>query len=134
MAEFLEYDPHTGIRTDTTWDEASQGMTLHRSADVEPILDFAKGAVNEGGLNRTDIKRGWWMYATLPPIVQLQMRAKGIDISRADHQSRMMAEINEHYPHLKCTSGMDGPRSAKKIYLRSIAFTRKRLTLASRVI
>jgi hypothetical protein len=49
--------------------------------------------------------------------VQLQMRAKGIDISREDHQSRMLAEINEHYPHLKTTTGNDGPRSVKKLYL-----------------
>lgn len=116
MSDFFEVDPLTGIRSDFKWDDMKQEYTIVRSQDVEPLLDRAKAMANEGGLNREDIKRGWWHYATIPPIVQLQMRAKGINISDPDHQKRMIQEINTHYPHLKTTTGMmDG-----RVKLRSV--------------
>lgn len=105
MSEFFEYDPTTGIRTDTAWNESTGEMTLIRAADVEPVLDFSKAVSNEVGLNREDIKKGWWLYAKLPPIVILQMRAKGINVFDQNDQRRMFEEINASYKHLKCTTG-----------------------------
>jgi hypothetical protein len=110
MSDFIEIDPVTGIRSDFKWNENDQRYTIERVADVEPVLDFAKAMANDGGLNRADIKRGWWLYATIPPIVIVQMRAKGIDIFNQDHQARMLAEINSNYPMLKCTTGNWGGR------------------------
>ena len=108
MPQFFEFDPVTGIKTDTAWDEQSQQMTLIRTADVEPVLNYTRERANTVGLNREDIKEGWWCYAKLPPIVILQMRAKGIDVTNRDHQDRMFQEINENYPHLKMTTGNEG--------------------------
>ena len=108
MSDFFEIDPLTGIRSDFKWNENDQEYTIERYADVEPVLDFAKGCANDLGVNREDIKRGWWLYAKIPPIVMLQMRAKGIDIHNRDHQERMFEEINTHYPHLRCTTGVEG--------------------------
>jgi hypothetical protein len=105
MSEFFEYDPVTGIRSDLAWSESTQEMSLIRTADVEPVLDFAKAISNEVGMNRGDIKKGWWLYAKLPPIVILQMRAKGIDVFDQNDQKRLFQEINREYPHLKCTTG-----------------------------
>lgn len=110
MSEFMEYDPLSGIRTDTTWDENEQKMTLIRSADVEPVLDYAKSMANDLGKNSPGIKNGWWLYAKIPPIVIVQMRAKGIDVFNRDHQDRLFAELNSHYPNLKCTTGNQGGR------------------------
>ena len=107
MSELFEIDPLTGIRTDTSWDEATQQMTLTRSADVEGVLDYAKFVSNEVGKNSKDIKRGWWLYAKLPPIIILQMRAKGINVFDANDSGRVVAEINAHYPYLKTTTGVD---------------------------
>lgn len=117
MSEFFEYDPTTGIRTDTAWSESTGEMTLIRTADVEPVLDFSKAVSNEVGLNREDIQKGWWLYAKLPPIVILQMRAKGINVFDLNDQKRMFAEINTHYPHLKCTTGNEGGTAGKVITL-----------------
>lgn len=108
MSEFFEYDPLSGIRTDTEWDESAQEMKLIRTADVEPVLDFTKAVANEVGMNRADIARGWWLYAKLPPIVILQMRAKGIDVFDQNDQKRMFEEINTEYPALKATTGVEG--------------------------
>lgn len=116
MSEFFEYDPVTGIRTDLSWSESEQKMTLIRTADVEPVLDFCKANAN-AGLNRKGIQESWWCYAKLPAIVILQMRAKGINVFDQNDQKRMFAEINSHYPHLKMTSGNEGGRTGKVISL-----------------
>ena len=111
MAEFFEYDPLTGIRTDTAWDEMSQQLTLIRTANVEPVLDYTKALSNDGDVSKRGIAESWWLYAKIPPIVMLQMRAKGIDCSNPDHEKRMFAEINTNYPHLKCTVGNHGGKT-----------------------
>lgn len=107
MSDFFEFDPVTGIKTDFKWNESDQQYTLIRRADCEPVLDWTKAVSNEAGVNREGIRAGWWLYAKLPPIVILQMRAKGIDVYNRDHQQRMYEEINAHYPYLKCTTGRE---------------------------
>ena len=111
MAEFFEYDPFTGIKTEMAWDDQNQEMTLIRTANVAPVLDFTKSVSNEVGMNQQDIKKGWWLYAKLPPIIILQMRAKGINVFDQNDQKRMFEEINTHYPHLKCTTGVEGGKT-----------------------
>lgn len=108
MSQFLEYDPITGIRTDTGWDEQTQAMTLIRTADVEPVLDYSKALSGESEAWKEGVKQGWALFAKLPPIVILQMRAKGINVFDKNDQARMFAEINTHYPHLKCTTAKEG--------------------------
>ena len=117
MAEFFEYDPITGIRTDTSYDEMTGEMTLHRSGDSQAVLDFTRSMAADVGLNREGMKTGYWLYAKLPPINILQMRAKGINVFDSNDQKKMFAEINEHYPHLKTTTGYEGARSSKQIYI-----------------
>lgn len=111
MSEFFEIDRYSGIRTDTSWNPNEQSLTIHRQADVEPVLDYAKAVSNELGVNRQDIKKGWWLYAKLPPIVILQLRAKGINVFDKNDEKRMFEELNTHYPHLKCTTGNHGGKS-----------------------
>jgi hypothetical protein len=115
MSDFMEIDPISGIRSDFKWNENDQEYTIVRTADVEPVLDFTKAVANEVGINREDIQKGWWLYAKIPPIVEVQMRAKGIHVGNPDHHARMLAEINTHYPYLKTTTGNDGGRAGKVI-------------------
>lgn len=110
MAEFFEYDPFSGIRTDTSWNENEQKMTLHRYADVEPVLDYSKEMAADTSVSQRGIKQGWWCYAKLPPIVILQMRAKGINVFDQNDEAKMFAEINSNYPWLKLTQGNHGGR------------------------
>ena len=116
MSDFFEIDPVSGIRSDFKWNENEQEYNIVRTADCQPVLDFATWARNEGGLNREGIKANWWLYAKIPPIIELQLRAKGIDIHNPDHHKRMLAEINTNYPAIKCTTGTDGGRT-KAIFL-----------------
>jgi hypothetical protein len=108
MSDFFEIDPFSGIRTDFKWNENDQEYTLLRSADVEPVLDFSKEMAADRSVSQKGIKQGFWLYAKLPPIVILQMRAKGINVFDQNDEAKMFAEINEHYPYLKLTQGNHG--------------------------
>jgi len=108
MSDFFEIDPFSGIRTDFKWSENDQEYTLLRSADVEPVLDYSKEMAADTSVSQRGIKQGFWLYAKLPPIVILQMRAKGINVFDQNDQKRMFEEINSVYPHLKTTTKNEG--------------------------
>lgn len=108
MPEFFEYDPLYGIKTETSFSEATGEMTVIRTSDVEPYLKHAHNNRQELGLNRNGIRENWWCYATIPPIVQVQLRAKGLDVGNKDHEKRIIEELNTNYPHLKMTTGKMG--------------------------
>lgn len=109
MADFLDYDPVTGISNYFDYDEMTGEARITRVADVEPLLDYTRKLAREGGTDK-GIKKGFWLYAKVPPIVELQMRAKGISLTDADATKRIIQEINTNYPHLKCTQKVDGGR------------------------
>lgn len=111
MSQFFEFDAAHGIRTDTEYDEATGQMTIHRTADVEPVLDYTKALARDGEVSRRGIKESWWLYAKIPPIVMLQLRAKGINIFDKNDEPRVFAELNTNYLHLKCTAGNHGGKT-----------------------
>lgn len=115
MADFLDYDPVTGIRHDLEYDEMTGEARITYTQDVEHVLEYTKRLANDG-LTDGGIKKGWWLYAKIPPIVQIQMRAKGIDIMDPNATNRIIQEINTHYPMLKTTQKNEGTKE-KQIYV-----------------
>lgn len=109
MPEFFEYDPHSGVRTDFDYDEATGNVILQRSQDVEALLDYNKALANAGATDK-GIKESWWLYAKIPPIFMLKMRAKGINVEDGRHMDRVLAEINTNFPYLKCTQKNEGKK------------------------
>jgi len=108
MPEFFDYDPLTGVRYDFDYDEETGEAHIHSTADVESLLDYTK-AVRNDGLKDHGIKESWWLYAKIPPIVMMKMRAeKGIEVGNPAHTKRIIEEINTHYPHLKVTQKNHG--------------------------
>jgi hypothetical protein len=47
------------------------------------------------------------------------MLEKGINISKLEDQPAMFRELNEHYSHLKCTTGKEGKSAAPVYFLPS---------------
>lgn len=109
MPQFLEYDPQTGVRTDFDYEEDTGNVILTRSQDVEALLDYNKALRNAGATDK-GIKESWWLYAKIPPIFMLKMRAKGINVEDGRHIDRVVAEINTNYPSLKTTEKNEGKK------------------------
>ena len=117
MAEFFEFDPETGIKTETSFDEMTGELTIYRSADVEPYLKEAQLHRNEKGKDKQGIDEGWHHYATLPPVVQVMLRAKGFNLDGRDNLKDLLREINEHWSALKMTTGKEGASAAPIYFL-----------------
>lgn len=108
MSDFYEIDPDTGIKSVFKWSENDQQYTIHRSQDVQGVLDYAKERRARLGLDRPGIKESWWCYATIPAGVMLELRAKGLHVGNRDHEKRIIEEINTNYPHLKTVEAKVG--------------------------
>lgn len=115
MPEFLDFDPVTGITHWFDHDEMTQETRITYTQDVQPILDYTRRLASESATDR-GIKEGWWKYAVIPAIVQVKLRAMGIDINDPTATKRIIEEINTHYPALKTTQKTDGGK-LKQIYL-----------------
>ena len=109
MSSFFDYDPLSGVRTDFEYDETTGDVTLHRTQDVGHLLDYTKALANDGLTDR-GIKKGWWLYAKIPPIEMIRMRNKGINVEDGRHIDRVISEINTNYPYLKCTQKNEGKK------------------------
>lgn len=107
MADFLDYDPHSGITHWFEHDELTNQTKITYTQDIEPLLEYNKTLANDPRNFERGVKKGWWLYAKIPAIVQVKMHAKGIDINDPTATKRIIQEINEHYPALKCTSKND---------------------------
>ena len=106
MSTFLDFDPITGITHYFDHDETTNLSSITYVQDVEPLLEYTKAMANASATDG-GIKKGWWLYAKIPPIVQVKMRAKGINLNDPQATKRIIQEINEHYPALKVTQKND---------------------------
>lgn len=100
MAEFFDYNPHNGMVYHTEEGEGDD-LILRSEQDVDPILDALKEKRNKD--DGSGIKRGYWHYCSIPTMVELELRQKGINIYNKHQTKEVLKEINTNYPHLKAT-------------------------------
>lgn len=115
MAEFMDFDPLTGISHYFEHDDLTNETKITYVQDVEKVLDYTKAVANDG-MKDGGIKRGFWLYAKIPPVVEIAMRAKGIRLNDPSATKRIVQEINENYPHFKVTQKKHGT-GVKQIYV-----------------
>jgi hypothetical protein len=101
--DLFDYDPLTGVAEYFDYDRENDVAVIRTVQDVDGFLDEMKRRRQDAELTRKGIKQGWWHYASIPSVVILQLRAKGIDVYNKDHAKAVFREINENYPYLKTT-------------------------------
>jgi len=101
MSDFLSFDPLTGVRKLLDMDE--ERVYTRTEQDVGPLLD--RTAQERRERRWDDRKLEFRLYARIPVVVQLELRAKGLDIYSQDRAMirRVLSEINTNYPNLKTT-------------------------------
>ncbi len=98
--EFFDYDPLTGVTHYT--EQIGDDTFVFTEQDLTPLIERNKAMANQG-LADKGIKEGWWPYCDIPPVVELALRKKGINIHDPSHGKAMFKEINSNYPYLKKT-------------------------------
>ena len=102
MSEFIGYNADRG-----TWYEAEfedDGTTHVRTRqDTRPVLDAIQRKRNSGYVDR-GIKKGFWHYASIPAVVEVDMKRRfGVSIYNKHQTNEMLKIIDQHYPYLKNT-------------------------------
>lgn len=104
MSKFLDYSPHNGTWVETDYCPHEDKLTVHRKQDVEGVLEYAKANRNSGINDKIGKDFFFSKYAIIPPVVQVEMKKKGIDIGNPHQTREILREINQNYKHLKCTN------------------------------
>lgn len=104
MPEFFSYDPLSGVTRFFDYEEDTGLVRIHSQQDVDSMLRVTTETANTGAAD-AGIKKGFFHYASLPPVVQLELRKKGIDIYSKDPSMirRMDQEIETVYSRFKTT-------------------------------
>lgn len=105
MPEFFSYDPLSGVTRYFDYEEDTHKVRIHSQQDVEPYLKRTEFLARTGATDAAWKKHDFTLYAELPPVVQLELKNKGIDIYSKDPTMirRMMDEINTKYKRFKTT-------------------------------
>jgi hypothetical protein len=105
MPEFFSYDPLTGVRKLFDYDESTHTAIIRSEQDVEGLLARNRELRNTRACDNPKSELRLW--ASIPTIVQLELRKKGLDIFSKDQTMlrRVRREIEANYPYLK-TSDM----------------------------
>jgi hypothetical protein len=103
MADFFSYDPLKGVTKYFDYDEMTGDAFIRTEQDVEPLLRETMENRNTG--SQESPRKDFKLYASIPPVVQLELRKKGIDIYSKDPSMirKMLQTINREYPYLKST-------------------------------
>ena len=100
----FDHDPLSGLTTYYDYDPVQDEVTLSYQQDVGGFLDVLTQKRNNEDATKQGIKNSMWHYATIPPVVIMELKAKGIDIFDPSHTQAMLREINANYPACKVTT------------------------------
>lgn len=102
MSEFFDWNYDRGCWYEHDFDNQTGETIITTKQDVKPVVDKAAKLRNAGHIDE-GIKQGMWHYATIPPVVELELRKKGISLTKQSDRNRLLKEIDQNYPHLKLT-------------------------------
>lgn len=103
MPLLLDHDPLTGVTQYFDYDPIKDEFSITSVQDVKPFLDHLQALRNDPEYSKKGMKAEWWHYASIPAVVEIEMRKKGIDIYDKSATQAIIKEINTNYPWLKAT-------------------------------
>ena len=92
-----------GVKTSMQYDELTDQLTVTTEQDLSSFLDNMKARRNDENYWKRGVKEEFAHYCSIPPVVIMQMKAKGIDVFNPGHMKDVLREINQNYPYLKAT-------------------------------
>ncbi len=103
MPMLFDYDAETGVTTNFDYDPVNDQVFLTYTQDVSGFLDQMQAVRNDPSISQKGIRESWWKYASIPPVVEMELLKKGLSLSDKNHTKAIFTEINTNYPYLKAT-------------------------------
>lgn len=103
MPILFDHDPATGVSEYFDYDPIDDTFAITTTQDVTGFLDRMKALRNAPEISDKGIKEEWWLYASIPTVVELELLKKGLSLTNRDQMKDILREINTNYPYLKGT-------------------------------
>ena len=103
MPILFDVDPLTGVREYFDYDPIKDEVHMTYEQDVTGFLDRMNAIRNNPNISDKGIKEDWWLYCSIPPVVEIALREKGLIVGNREHMPAIFKEINANYPYLKAT-------------------------------
>lgn len=114
MPLLFDHNPDTGVFQYFDYDEVTDEMRITSVQEVNEMLDAIKLKRDDPEAWKKGVKSSFAHYASIPAVVEMEMKKKGIDIYDKNATPRIMQEIEQNYPYLKATEAkMWRPRKSK---------------------
>jgi hypothetical protein len=106
MSVFFDYDPTTGVTQTFDYDPVTEDVRLTSTQDLTAFFEAIKQKRDNPEAWAKGVKEEFAHYATIPPVIQMELMKKGIDIHNPNQTKELLKEINSSYPYLKATTAM----------------------------
>lgn len=108
MPILFDYDELTGVKTMFDYDPINDQAILSYEQDVSGFLGRMDKIRNAPEISAKGIKEDWWLYCSIPPVVEMELKKKGLTLGKTSDMPRIFKEINANYPYLKATTKHHG--------------------------
>jgi hypothetical protein len=104
----LSFDQMTGLSTYHAYDSMTDETTIITEGDYSASLEMNKKRANDTELTKQGIKNEMWLYASIPPIVQMKwLTEEGLDVWKKEHAQRLSRKLEDpEFRYLKTTAGV----------------------------
>jgi hypothetical protein len=105
MEKLLNFDPLTGLSEWHSYDPLTDTTTIKTMGDSTPYLEINKKMANDNDFTKKGIKSEFWLYASIPPAVQVKwLIEEGLDVYNRHHGPRLSQKLEDpQWKYLKTT-------------------------------
>ena len=106
MGVFFDYDPNTGVTQTFDYDPVNGDVRLTSTQNLDAFFAAIKAKRDNPDAWKQGVKEEWAHYASIPPVIEMQLMKDGIDIHNPNQTKELLHAINTKYPFLKTTTAM----------------------------
>lgn len=103
MPLVFDHDPETGKTEYFDYDPIKEEVRITTQQDVTLFLDRMQALRNDPDISKRGIKEEWWHYCSIPEVVEIELRNRGLRLEDRNHMGEILKIINSEFPYLKAT-------------------------------
>jgi hypothetical protein len=108
MSIYFDHNPDTGVVQHYDYDPLTDTHSITSTQDVSGFLEEMRKRRDDPDYWRKGVKQEFAHYATIPAIVEMQLKKKGINIYDPTATKAIIREIEQNYPFCKATEAKIG--------------------------